>query len=46
MTDVTRPCEPDAKISAIDARQREFNMPASWEDMLALGLDPLTGERT
>lgn len=23
-----------------------FNMPASWEDMEALGLDPLTGEPT
>jgi hypothetical protein len=22
----------------------EFNMPASWEDMEALGLDPLTGQ--
>lgn len=37
------PADPLADVERM-ARQVGFNMPASWEEMEALGLNPLTGE--
>lgn len=48
MPDITQTADPDVILSEIErsARQVAFNMPASWAEMEALGLDPLTGEPT
>lgn len=48
MPDISQPPDAATILSDVErsARQVGFNMPASWEECEALGLDPLTGEPT